>query len=58
MRSYQSLLAALNLDTSSRKSLWQLKKNDSLGANWSISNPLSIADSTYANALDIVNANS
>ena len=58
MRSYQRRLAALNLDTSSKKSLWQLKKNDNLGANWSISNPFSIADSTYAKALDIVKANS
>ena len=37
---------------------WALKKNDNLGANWSISNPFSIADSTYAKALDIVKANS
>ena len=44
--------------TSSKKSLWQLKKNESLGAKSSMAMPVSMADSTYAKALASVKANS
>ena len=40
------LLAALYLATSWNRSLWALKKNESLGANSSTSSPASKAAST------------
>ena len=58
IKSCHSRRAARNFETSSRKSLWQLKKKDRRGANVSTSNPFWQAESTYANAFEIVNANS
>ena len=45
-RMAHSLLAALNLAASSRKSRWALKKNERRGPNWSTSSPASRAACT------------
>ena len=50
--------AARNLATSSKKSMWQAKKNDSRGANWSTGRPAAIAASAYAIPSARVNATS
>ncbi len=54
----QILLAALNLASSSKKSLWDAKKNESWDAKSSISMFLDNAAFTYSMALANVNANS
>ena len=51
-------LAARNFAISSKKLLWELKKNESCFANLSIPRPAFWANSTYAIALAIVNATS
>ncbi len=50
--------AALNFAISSKKSMWELKKYESLGANVSTSMPAAIPASTYANPSASVNASS
>ena len=49
-------LAARNFATSSKKFMWQAKKNDRRGANRSMSSPASSAAFTYAMALASVKA--
>ena len=56
--SHQIRRAARNLAISSKKSLCELKKNDSRGAKSSTRSPRSIAASTYAIPSAIVNASS
>src|SRR5213594_817904 len=51
-------LAALNLATSSKKSIPQFQKNESRGAKSSTFNPASTPRSTYANPSASVNASS
>ena len=58
IKSCQSFSRSSEFTASSKKSLWQLKKKESLGANVSMSNPLFTAASTYSSALAIVNATS
>ena len=50
--------AARNLQISSKKSMCELKKNESRGANESTSIPAFIAASTYANPSASVKASS
>ncbi len=50
--------AARNLATSSNRSLWAAKKNDSRGANVSIASPAASARGTYSIAFAKVNASS
>ena len=57
IKSCHSFLAARNLLASSKKSLWQLKKKDSLGANVSMSGHY-LRGFTYSNAFEIVKATS
>ena len=58
IKSCQRTRAALNLATSSKKSLWQLKKKERRGAKASTSRPRETASSTYCKALANVNASS
>ena len=50
--------AARNFATSSKKSLWLLKKNDSRGAKSSIASPRSSAQRTYSSPSARVKASS
>jgi len=52
------ILAALNFEISSKKSLCELKKNDTCSVNFSISVPLFLAFSKYVIAFAKVNASS
>ena len=54
----QTILAALNFATSSKKSRWALKKNDTCSVSWIRSRLSSLAFSKYVIALANVNASS
>ena len=54
----QTRRAARNFAISSKKSLWELKKNESRGANSSTSSPRAVASATYVRPSASVNASS